>query len=113
NVIGHVNKSQLLTLYRQSDIFVLPSIKETFGLVYPEAMSQGLPVIYTKGQGFDKQFQEGQVGYSINCLEPDDIAEKILFVIERYNELSIRSTELVERFSWERIVKDYQKVYEE
>ena len=38
-------------IYRENDIYVMPSIIETFGLVYAEAMSQGLPVIYTRGQG--------------------------------------------------------------
>lgn len=40
----------------------MPSHKETFGLVYAEAMSQGLPIIYTKNQGFDGQFPDGYVG---------------------------------------------------
>ena len=44
--------------------FCLPSHAETFGLVYVEAMSQGLPIIY-EGQGFDKQFQDGEV----DCIE--------------------------------------------
>ena len=55
-------KEELIKIYRSSDIFVMPSVTETFGLVYAEAMSQGLPVIYTKGQGFDGQFEEGEGG---------------------------------------------------
>ncbi|MED4207262.1 glycosyltransferase family 4 protein, partial [Neobacillus mesonae] len=57
NYIPYVDKRKLLQIYRQSDIFIMPSIKESFGLVYAEAMSQGLPVIYTRGQGFDKHFK--------------------------------------------------------
>ena len=40
-----VNMEELLEVYREHDIFVMPSHKETFGLVYAEAMSQGLPVL--------------------------------------------------------------------
>ena len=42
----------------------MPSITETFGLVYGEALSQGLLIIYTKGQGFDGQIKEKLAGYS-------------------------------------------------
>src|SRR5690606_30401423 len=40
------DKGHLLSLYRQCLFFIMPSINETFGLVYIEALSQGLPIIY-------------------------------------------------------------------
>ena len=59
-IILHLyQRKNLIEFIGENDIFVMPSINETFGLVYAEAMSQGLPVIYTKGQGFDKQFNDG------------------------------------------------------
>ena len=69
-------KEMLRELYRENDIFIMPSIKETFGLVYAEAMSQGLPVVYSRGQGFDGQFPEGLVGFSVKSLDAYEIAEK-------------------------------------
>src|SRR5699024_6974391 len=72
-----VEVEDLIEIYRRSDIFIMPSFSETFGLVYPEAMSQGLPVLYTKGQGFDGQYEDGYVGYPVCANEPKDIAEKI------------------------------------
>lgn len=41
-----IAKDKLIDFYRNNDIFILVSHTETFGLVYAEAMSQGLPVIY-------------------------------------------------------------------
>ena len=35
----------------------MASFKETFGLVYFESMSQGTPLIFTKGQGIDGYFE--------------------------------------------------------
>jgi glycosyltransferase involved in cell wall biosynthesis len=109
--MGRMTKEQLLLEYRNNDIFVLPSIIETFGLVYPEAMSQGLPVIYTSGQGFDRQFQEGVVGYSVDCLSPKDIAKKILKVNKEYDVISSRCLTLVDRFRWGNIIKEYINLY--
>src|SRR5699024_8278374 len=42
-----MSKEHLLEIYRASDIFIMPSKRESFGLVYAEAMSQGLPLIYS------------------------------------------------------------------
>ena len=53
--------------YADCDVLLVPSSAETFGMVYLEAMSQGVPVLYTKGQGFDGQFPEGEVGYAVPC----------------------------------------------
>ncbi|MCC3356089.1 glycosyltransferase family 4 protein [Bacillus sp. REN16] len=111
NFLGHVKKEELLLLYRQSDIFVLPSITETFGLVYAEAMSQGLPVLYTKEQGFDNQFDDGVVGYPVNCMDPIDIADKIIKVLDKYNDFYKRNIQLVNKFKWENIVKMYEQIY--
>src|SRR5699024_10936915 len=78
--LGRANKERLKQIYRENDIFVMPSLQETFGLVYAEAMSQGLPIVYSKGQGFDGQFDEGLVGYKVDKLKPKDIADKIKLI---------------------------------
>ena len=105
-------KEELIKIYRTNDIFVMPSIHETFGLVYAEAMSQGLPVIYTKGQGFDKQFDEGEVGCSVQYNSPDEISEKIEMVINKYEEISKRCVNRVEKFDWYKIGQEYLEIYE-
>jgi len=46
--IGHVCGKEKELLYRESDLFVLPTYSENFGLVIAEAMSYGIPVITTK-----------------------------------------------------------------
>src|SRR5699024_6672924 len=55
---GYKSKEDILSIYRKSDIFVMPSKHETFGLVYVEALTQGIPIIYTKKQGFDGFFED-------------------------------------------------------
>ena len=49
-VMGRCSDEELQTLYQQADIFALPTQYESFGLVYIEAMSHGLPVV-TYGVG--------------------------------------------------------------
>lgn len=111
NYLGYKTKEELIDVYNKNDIFILPSINETFGLVYPEAMSQGLPIIYTKKQGFDGQFEDGIVGYSVNCCDPMDIYEKIIEIIAKFDEISNSCVNNINKFSWETISNDYREIY--
>ena len=104
------NKLELLNLYRKSDIFIMPSKYETFGLVYIEAMSQGLPIIYTKNQGVDGFFKQGQVGYSVRLIE-DDIVKSVKKILKNYNQISFNCYNESKNFSWENISNKYEKIY--
>lgn len=105
-------KEEILQHLRESDIFVMPSHTETFGLVYAEAMSQGIPVLYTRGQGFDGQFPEGTVGYPVSDSDPVELAEKIRQVAENYSSLSANCLANVSRFDWHVIAEEYLSIYE-
>ena len=113
NYLGIMDKEELINVYKDADIFVMPSINETFGLVYAEAMSQGVPVLYTKNQGFDGQFDEGVVGYSIECTSVKDIQKKIEMIIKNYSTINVNCIELVKNYSWSRIEEIYRGIYEE
>lgn len=111
--LGVLSKEQVRYELLSSDIFVMPSVHETFGLVYAEAMSQGLPIIYTRGQGFDGQYQEGEVGYSVDCYNAQEIADRILDIISNYVNISNRCVVNSQRYSWDKIAKRYNDIYEE
>lgn len=108
-----MDKTALIDYYRKADIFILASHKETFGLVYAEAMSQSLPVIYTKGQGFDGQFKQGEVGYSVNDTKPEEIVSGIVKISDRYRDISKKALNMVDRYRWSTICGKYRMIYEE
>ncbi len=105
-------EKELLKLYARNDIFVLPSVTETFGLVYAEALTQGVPVIYTRGQGFDEQFPDGEVGYAVNCFDPIEIADKILEIKKNYEDISKNCINGYKKFDWTDISRKYNKLYQ-
>lgn len=113
NYIPFISMDKLLEVYRNNDIFVMPSIKESFGLVYAEAMSQGLPVVYTKGQGFDKHFDDGKIGYSVIPTSINDIANTIVRINDNYEYFSENCLLLVEKFQWKNIAKYYHNIFQE
>lgn len=104
-------KEGLIEYYRKSDIFVMPSHRETFGLVYAEAMSQGLPVIYTGGQGFDGQFDDGFVGWPVSDKEPAAMVSAIENVVNNYESCSENAYASANCFSWTSLCKKYVELY--
>ena len=110
---GNLEKTLLIDELRKSDIFIMPSHHETFGLVYAEALSQGLPVIYTKDEGFYGQFGEGEVGYGVSPDCVDEIYLSINKTLTNYERISKNCISQCEKYRWNEIEKQYGKIYEE
>ena len=97
--------------YAEVDVLLVPSSAETFGMVYLEAMSQGVPVLYTRGQGFDGQFAEGEVGYSVVCGKVKQQAKMLEKITEGYAERSQRCIEHAKDYAWPVIAKRWMELY--
>lgn len=104
------DKQALLNIYRDHHIFAMVSFKETFGLVYIEALTQKLPVLYSRDQGIDGYFKEGEVGYSANASRPDEIKSALKRIIENYHNFESTDFEL-SPFHWQNIAERYVEVY--
>lgn len=105
------DKEKLLKFYRDADFFVLPSFTETFGIAYVEAMSQGLPVIYTRYQGIDGYYEESQVGLHVNAKSSDSVADAIIKLSKDYDKVSFRCSQNSNNFNWDDIALKYKEIY--
>ena len=102
-------------LYQIFDIFVLPSIYESFGLVLVEAMSAGKPVVATNVGGIPEIVQDGKTGIIVPPREPDKLAEAILRLM-RDEHLSLSMGKAGQRraegkFSLAVMIEKYQNLY--
>jgi len=88
----------------------MPSRSETFGLVYVEALSQGLPVIFTKNEGIDGFFGS-EIGEPVNCEDSAEIYNAIVKIIDNYSAYNFDSQSIVKKFNWEKIAQDYNLMY--
>lgn len=111
NYIPWIKKEDLIKYYRENDIFIMPSKYETFGLVYAEALSQSLPIIYSKDQGFDGQIPEGKVGYSVIYNDELEIANKIEKIFKNQKNYLKNIPNQLNKFNWENIAKEYKFIY--
>lgn len=112
--VGRVdNPGELLSLYRAHDIFVMPSFRETFGVAYLEALSQGLPVVFTRGQGIDGYFEPGTVGEAVDPRSDAGVAEGILALASRLDQVRHECLVCVRSFTWDDVARSYLAIYRE
>lgn len=110
NYLGEIkNKSQLCDIYREHSIFAMPSRYETFGLVYVEALSQNLAILYTRGQGVDGLFSEA-AGESVDSSSVEEIKEALARMLNNRSAYSNREIDF-ERFRWRNIAAYYHALY--
>lgn len=111
NYLGVISdKKELLKIYRSSDIFTMVSHRETFGLVYLEAMSQGLPVLYSKNQGISEDFPSN-IGEKVDPFSKDDIKQGLLNLLANYKDYNLNEIDF-EKFRWSKIADHYLKIYD-
>lgn len=104
---------EIIEEMRLADAFIMVSKPETFGLVYVEALSQKLPIIYAHDEGFDEFYQDGFVGYPAYAGNVDSIQRAIEDVLHNYDVIAknIESLDLEKDFDWKNIGAKYLKMY--
>lgn len=105
-------KNELREYYQRADVLAVPSFTESFGIVYAEALTQGVPVIYTAGQGFDGFFESGTVGHAVDPRDPADITTALQRIGAEHAEYASRARANAERFRWDASVGALVRVYE-
>jgi glycosyltransferase involved in cell wall biosynthesis len=109
---GPVPNEEIDRFYRRSRGFVLPSKRETFGLVYVEALLNGAPILYSRGTGVDGLFPEA--GVSVNPRSVASIARGLRNLCEnseeyRKNVERIRKTGGLDIFTPHAVYEKYKK----
>lgn len=115
HLLKFMDKDGIKEFLRKSDIFAMPSRKETFGLVYIEALSQGLPILYSKNDGIDGFYEDGYVGYGAIALDKEDIKRQIIKIYDDYPTLleNIRNLNFEKDFGWPSIAQKYYTIYKQ
>lgn len=72
---GWVNYSNLGVYYGNADVFIFPTLEDIWGMVVPEAMAFGKPILCSKWAGAAELVEEGKNGYIFDPYHPKTLAE--------------------------------------
>ena len=109
-IMPYINHSLIYEKLDENDVFILPSIKETLGLSYLEAMSRGLITIGIKNEGIDGIIKNNENGFLIN---PDiEEIKNILIKIqnltkEKKEEISQNALKSMKNYEKDKIITKY------
>lgn len=87
---GFLNENELADHFLLSDLFVLPSKKEGFGIVFVEALACGLPVICGNADGSTDAIRHGELGTAINVDDLDELEKTITGYLKTPLTIAIR-----------------------
>lgn len=108
---GRMPHAKVMESFARYDVFVLLSERETFGMVYTEALSQGLTVIGTKGEGIDGAIVDGVNGFLADPSRPEtflDVLKKIIVMSPaEQGKLKDNIYSSAMQLNEEKIVQDY------
>jgi mannosylfructose-phosphate synthase len=113
--IGYVLDEMMAPLYQQSQLFVLPSLFEPFGMVTQEAMACGKAVIASKFGGIKNVISHGIDGMLVDAANPQEFAEALVELLsddEKRKKMGLAARDLIEReYSWKAIAEKFLDFY--
>ncbi len=108
------NSDEVYKILCFTDLFLLPSEKESFGLAALEAMACGVPVISTNTGGLPEVNQQGVSGYLSNVGDVEDMTQNALKILSDKTTLENfkqQARKTASQFDIHKIVPVYEKLY--
>lgn len=113
---GAITQTEIPHAYAAADIFVLPSLFESFGISLVEAQASGKPVIATRVGGAPETLIDGQTGFLIDSRDSNKLSISILRLLsdnDLAHKMGINGLEFVQdKFGIQNIVEKIISSYE-
>ena len=110
---GVLSQDEIVLHMQQSHVLVLPSLFEGFGLVIPEAMATGMPVIASTNSAGPEIIREKIDGFILNPSDVDVLASKIKWLMENREKavkMGENAHERAKHFSWGKYSERLEKI---
>lgn len=111
---GHYVKDEAPDIYRNADLFLMPSLNEGMSNNLLEALASGMPVLMTPVGGAEELVHDGDNGYLLELRNGDDIAKKIITFIENDEQcvyMGRASRDIALSLRWEVAAQKYVALY--
>lgn len=116
NFSGFIEYAQMPNHYANADLFVLPSRRESFGLVLAEAMAAGLPVVATRAGAIPEVVQSGQTGILVPSEDPSALAAAIIEFLDHPRKMEDMGAQgrrrVKEYFTWNKVAERVLAAYD-
>lgn len=109
---GFIKDDELIDHFKMADAYVMPSMKEGFGIVFIEAMFYELPVIAGNIDGSVDALMNGELGILVNPNRVDEIATAILNVIKSRDTYLPDRKKLISHFGYDTYKEKLKKLIE-
>lgn len=112
-LLGQLGKEELLSRLKDSDVFILTSSQETFGVAFAEALSTGIPVISTSCGGPEEFINENN-GLLVPVNNLGALTDAISYMMQNYEKYNhdIIKSECIEKFSSNVIAEQIINIYD-
>jgi teichuronic acid biosynthesis glycosyltransferase TuaC len=113
---GTLEHHEAMKRLSQASIFCLPSWNEAFGVVYAEAMSFGIPIVGSEGEGIEDIVRHGDNGLLVRPKDIEHLAGALTYLIENENAASrigMRGHETVQELQPDRFGRKLASIYAE
>lgn len=115
--VGHIGGGALQDWMNEAAVFVMPSKRESFGMVFIEALLAGCPIVYPRGAAVDGFFDDLPFAIGVDARSPEEIAHAIACLLHENGErkkalAQWQASGAIERFRRERILRDYAQLIE-
>ncbi len=99
------------------DLFVLPSLSETFGLVILEAFASRVPVVATRVGGIPELIIDDKTGYLVPPADSEKLAKAISYLLAEKKKRESLASEayktLKDKFDWSKVILEIEREYQE
>jgi glycosyltransferase involved in cell wall biosynthesis len=113
-VLPFVTREEISAVYSSHDIFVFPSLVEGMPLTLLEAMATGMPVVTTNTCGMADVVEDEVNGLLVPAADSEKLAcgiERLCQSTELRKRLGLAAQETMQRYTWERIAEQLEKVF--
>jgi len=114
HLTGYVENTDLPAIVNQCEVFLYPSLRESFGIPILEGMACGVPVITSNTSSMPEI--AGDAAYIVTPTNPEEISTAIVTILnnkELKNDLCEKGLERAKKFSWGNMAKAYLGLYKE
>jgi glycosyltransferase involved in cell wall biosynthesis len=111
-LLGRRTREEIRTLLGESDLFVLPTVRESFGLAALEARCAGVPVVAMAESGVAELIEHGREG--LLARSDDELAEHVAWLArdrDRVEEMRCHNQRTLPAFDWPRVIDAHLAAY--